>query len=84
MSDLVGYYERLLEVAKNDADLMLTEEDVSKRSHKQIKALLDMAVECEKIIDSYESTDADWATLSAEARQKILAIIEEDRNAADE
>lgn len=78
MSALLAYHERFFEVLKTDADTMLSEADIAKRNHKQIKALLEMASECEEKIAALAGNTTEWNLLSSQAKDQIMEIIRKD------
>lgn len=72
------YYEELRRVILEDTEEKL-KAPIADRSADKIKKELDIARECETIIQSLsESDDVKWADLSIEAQAKIEQIIQED------
>ena len=72
------YYEELRRVILQDTEEKL-KAPMADRSADKIKKELDIARDCETIIQSLsESDDVKWADLSIEAQAKIEQIIQED------
>ena len=72
------YYEELRRVILQDTEEKL-KAPMADRSADKIKKELDIARDCETIIQNLsESDDVKWADLSIEAQAKIEQIIQED------
>lgn len=76
MSETREYYERLINIIKNDVELLLEEDDPKARPPKSIKTQIDLMRDCETKIAEID-TDAPL-DLSPEARAAIDDIIKKD------
>ena len=78
MSELVPYYERLIQVIQADVDMLLRDPDPTKRNAKAIAELLKIATAAEEELKKTDTSEAQLAKLSPEARKQIDEIIKKD------